>query len=169
MEALLQRLFIFAIQGIFNDIFNDDNIIVLANYPAFLRLRLHCPLRLFLSLRGGSETNFLKSSYKSKQDSVELLILLVLASYFHDYYLIWWTRRGVLLHRTRRERGHIFENFPHPPDDHVIINLLARHLEGFCGSGVLVAEMVSYHQRPHPSGHMFHPQSDVPQGLHLLQ
>jgi hypothetical protein len=29
--------------------------------------------------------------------------------------------------------------------------------------------MVSYHQRPHPSGHMFHPQSDVPQGLHLLQ
>jgi hypothetical protein len=84
LEALLQRLFIFVIGGIFN----DDYVIIFADYPEFLDLRLCHSLRLLLSLWGGgdgSETYFLRSSYKTKQALIQLLILLALRGYGHDY------------------------------------------------------------------------------------
>jgi hypothetical protein len=88
--------------------------------------------------------------------------------------LFWWARGGVLGHRARRVRRHIFEDSAQPINDVVVVDFTTGHPQRVVDAGVLVPKGVAGHQRLHPSlheaeGHMFGPQPGFSPHLDLRQ
>jgi hypothetical protein len=136
LEALLEHLLIIVLLG---RVFDDNCVISFANLALLLGLGLPFLWDLDkLRRRASSETNFAKSSCKKHNTSIRLLLRNGYSTRDAANNLILWARGGVLGHRARRVRRHVFEDSTQPIHDVVVVDFITGHPRRVVVTGVLV-------------------------------